>query len=130
MTNHTFSVHSIDHIVLAVNDVAATLAFYTEILGMEPREERPGKWALHFGTYKISLQDLDSIPDIAKGTLPGSGNFALLSDVSVDQWVTHLKVHNIPILAGPGTRIGATGPIKSIYFNDPDGNLVEVSNKI
>lgn len=52
----------LDHIVLCVADVAQTLAFYAETLGMEPREERPGKWSLHFGSNEISLQDAGSAP--------------------------------------------------------------------
>ena len=57
--------HSLDHIVLCVNDVAATRRFYENLLGMKSREERPGKWSLHFGAQKISLQDASSSPSIA-----------------------------------------------------------------
>jgi catechol-2,3-dioxygenase len=45
----------LDHIVLCVADVQRSIAFYTSLLGMQPREERPGKWSLHFGPNKISL---------------------------------------------------------------------------
>jgi len=31
---------------------------------------------------------------------------------------------------GPVTRLGAAGTLESVYFRDPDGNLVEVSNVI
>ena len=55
-----------DHIVLCVADVGRTISFYEASLGMEPREERPGKWSLHFGRNKISLQDARSAPDIAR----------------------------------------------------------------
>ena len=43
----------LDHIVLCVADVRRTIAFYEKALGMEPREERPGKGSLHFGSNKI-----------------------------------------------------------------------------
>ncbi len=121
-------VRAFDHIVLCVADVAATCRFYERVLGMTPREERPGKWSLHFGANKISLQDVRSVPAIARGTLPGSGNFCLLTDTPVASWVARLQAEGVVIIDGPGEREGATGPILSIYFNDPDGNLVEVSN--
>ena len=72
-------VRSLDHIVLCVKDVAATRAFYGRVLGMESREERPGKWSLHFGSNKISLQDAGTSQEIARDTAPGSGNFCLLT---------------------------------------------------
>lgn len=120
----------IDHIVLCVRDVVRTIAFYEKALGMQPREERPGKWSLHFGTNKISLQDAMSATDIAHHTVPGSGNFCLLTDVPVEELASVLRDIGIDILAGPAEREGATGKLLSIYFRDPDGNLVEVSNRL
>ena len=118
----------LDHIVLCVRDVEATRDFYADLLEMEPRQERPGKWALHFGSQKISLQDEATLPEIARGTTPGSGNFCLLAADSVDRLVERLHDREIEILAGPDQRVGAMGTIRSVYFRDPDGNLVEVSN--
>ena len=74
----------IDHVVLCVRDVEKARDFYSDLLGMEPREERPGKWALHFGSQKISLQDEANLPEIARGTIPGTANFCLLAEDSVD----------------------------------------------
>ena len=88
-------VRSLDHIVLCVADVAATCRFYERVLGMEPREERPGKWSLHFGDNKISLQDVDAAPGIAADTVPGSGNFCVLSDVPIADVVAHLAAQRV-----------------------------------
>lgn len=121
---------SLDHIVLAVADVERTCRFYEFVLGMEPRQERPGKWSLHFGPNKISLQDAVKSPSIAGDTVPGSGNFCVLTDTPMDRVVAHLKSEGVTIIDGPGERAGATGPILSVYFKDPDGNLVEVSNRM
>ena len=118
------------HIVLCVRDIGRTIAFYEKALGMQPREERPGKWSLHFGSNKISLQDATSAPDIARSTVPGSGNFCLLTDVPVEDLASMLRDLRIDIIAGPAERDGATGRLRSIYFRDPDGNLVEVSNRL
>ena len=120
-------VRSLDHIVLCVRDVERTCAFYRRVLGMEPREERPGKWSLHFGANKISLQDAEASPAIARDTVPGSGNFCLLTDAPIADVAAHLRAHAIDIIDS-GERQGATGAIVSVYFRDPDGNLVEVSN--
>ncbi|HJS12283.1 VOC family protein [Sphingopyxis sp.] len=124
-----FRVSGFDHIVLCVRDVAATREFYERVLGMVTREERPGKYSLQFGGNKISLQDAATSPSIARDTVPGSGNFCLLSDTPVAEWRRHLEAQGIAILDA-GLRDGATGTIDSLYFHDPDGNLVEVSNLI
>ncbi|AZO00142.1 biphenyl-2,3-diol 1,2-dioxygenase [Mesorhizobium sp. M9A.F.Ca.ET.002.03.1.2] len=123
-------VTAIDHIVLAVDDVERTCRFYERVLGMEPRQERPDKWSLHFGANKISLQDARAFPDIARNTVPGSGNFCVLTDTPIDEVVGRLSAEDIEIVAGPGERSGAVGAILSVYFKDPDGNLVEVSNQL
>lgn len=121
-------VDALDHIVLVVADVARTCDFYERVLGMTPVEHQPGKWALTFGANKISLQPVDDVPPIARGTTPGSGNFCVLTDVPMNEVVAHLAASGIEVVDGPGVRVGATGPILSVYFYDPDGNLVEVSN--
>lgn len=127
MTEFQISLTQLDHIVLCVADVDITRRFYEKVLGMQSREERPGKWSLHFGNHKISLQDASSAPDIAKDTIPGSGNFCILTADPIDRVVTHLEDHGVKILVGPAERDGAVGKILSVYFHDPDGNLVEVS---
>jgi catechol 2,3-dioxygenase-like lactoylglutathione lyase family enzyme len=123
-------VRALDHIVLCVRDVVATRQFYEQLLGMEAREERPGKWSLHFGVQKVSLQDAATAPRIARGTVPGSGNFCLLTDTPIAEVADALAGAGVEIVDGPSERAGATGPILSVYFRDPDGNLVEVSNPL
>ena len=121
---------ALDHIVLCVSDVAATCQFYERVLNMEPREERPGKWSLHFGANKISLQDDVASPAIASRTVRGSGNFCLLTETSLDEVLEHLEREGVEIVDGPAERAGAQGKILSVYFRDLDGNLVEVSNQL
>jgi catechol 2,3-dioxygenase-like lactoylglutathione lyase family enzyme len=120
-------VRALDHIVLVVADVGRTCAFYERTLGMQPVEHRPGQWALRFGAHKISLQTAGSVPPIARRTLPGSGNFCVLTDLPMEHVVEHLKREKVEIIEGPVLRIGAAGTLMSVYFYDPDGNLVEVS---
>ena len=33
----------------------------------------------------------------------------------------------MPVIAGPVEKVGALGPIRSVYCRDPDGNLVEIA---
>jgi catechol 2,3-dioxygenase-like lactoylglutathione lyase family enzyme len=123
-------VTALDHIVLCVRDVGVTLDFYARVLGMEAREERPGKWSLHFGECKISVQDAVASPSIARQTVPGSGNFCVLAAEPMDAVLDHLSHEDVAVIDGPAERAGATGRILSVYFEDPDGNLVEVSTPL
>lgn len=119
-----------DHVVLAVADVQATLDFYERTLGMTPVEHRPGSFALTFGPHKLSLQPADALPPIAAGTTPGSANFCVLTGEPIEDVAAHLERCGVEILDGPVDKVGATGPIRSVYFHDPDGNLVEVANQL
>jgi catechol 2,3-dioxygenase-like lactoylglutathione lyase family enzyme len=42
--------------------------------------------------------------------------------------IAHLDSCGVAIIEGPVAKTGATGPLRSVYFRDPDLNLVEVSN--
>jgi catechol 2,3-dioxygenase-like lactoylglutathione lyase family enzyme/ketosteroid isomerase-like protein len=119
-----------DHIVLCTTDVERTLEFYRSVLSMEPRQERLGKWSLHFGPHKISVQDARAVPEIARGTVPGSASFCVLTDTPIREVIAHLERERVLLVEGPVERAGATGRLLSVYFNDPDGNLVEVSNPL
>lgn len=120
-------IEGIDHVVLVVRDLDRSIAFYRDRLGLTPREERPGKWSLQAGGAKISLQTVEGRPEIAAQTTPGSANICFIGDVDVDALAASLKADGLQILTGPSTKDGATGPIWSIHFRDPDGNLVEVA---
>lgn len=122
----------VDHLVLTVNDIEATTQFYERVLGFE-REffrgpEGQPRHALKFGRQKINLQDrATQTPTKARVPTFGSGDFCLIAAVPLDQVIAHLRKENVAIEAGPIARRGAMGPIRSVYFRDPDGNLVEVS---
>jgi catechol 2,3-dioxygenase-like lactoylglutathione lyase family enzyme len=124
-------IRAIDHFVLVVLSIEATVEFYTRVLDLEARETASGRWALHFGNQKINLQQLHVSVD--KQTLHpsrGAGDFCLLTDTPIVEVVRHLEQQGVRIIAGPVQRAGATGAILSVYFYDPDENLVEVSNLI
>ncbi|MCB1343077.1 MAG: VOC family protein [Pseudooceanicola sp.] len=118
-----------DHIVLSCRDVAGMVRFYGAVLGCRTGEERPGKWAIWFGAHKISLQDEAAKPALAAGTLPGTGNFCVLSAWPVAEVARRLESAGVGIL-DRGEKSGAMGPIDSVYFHDPEGNLVEIANRL
>jgi catechol 2,3-dioxygenase-like lactoylglutathione lyase family enzyme len=119
----------IDHFVLTVADVEATCAFYQRVLGMAVVSFGNGRKALTFGQQKINLHThgREFEPKADRPT-PGSADFCLITDVPLAEVVAHLGAQGVTLVAGPVPRTGATGSIVSIYFRDPDGNLVEVAN--
>jgi catechol 2,3-dioxygenase-like lactoylglutathione lyase family enzyme len=124
-------IRAIDHFVLVVLSIETTVEFYTRVLGLEAREIAPGRWALHFGNQKINLQQLHlNVDKQTRHPNRGAGDFCLLTDTPIAEVVSHLEQQGVKIIAGPGQRTGATGSILSVYFHDPDENLVEVSNLI
>ena len=121
----------LDHLVLTVADIDRTRDFYERVLGMEPVVFGEGRHALAFGTQKINLHEAgrEFEPKAAAPT-PGSADLCFLTNASVSEVVKHLEANSVDIIEGPVRRTGATGPITSVYFRDPDGNLIEVSSRL
>lgn len=61
---------------------------------------------------------------------PGSADFCLLTRTPLATVADHLAAHGVRVILGPVRRTGALGPIESLYFHDPDENLVEVANLV
>jgi catechol 2,3-dioxygenase-like lactoylglutathione lyase family enzyme len=124
-------VEQVDHLVLTVRDIDATCAYYSSVLGMKVVEFAGGRKALSFGSQKINLHRCGSEfrPHAAKPT-PGSADICLLTSMSIDDVVHHLHEHRVEIIEGPVNRTGAAGEIVSVYLRDPDGNLLEIANRL
>ncbi len=118
-------IRHIDHIVLTVRDIERATRFYTEVLGMRSVSFAGGRKAVTFGQQKINFQTLGQETRNCAGI--GSGDLCLIADWSLERVISHLNDKDVPILEGPVEKSGATGPIQSVYVNDPDGNLVEIS---
>lgn len=129
------SVTALDHLVLTVTDIGKTVSYYTDVLGMQADVFHPTdgstRWALTFGSQKINLHPKGKEFD-PKAQVPtvGSGDLCFLSNTSLSDWIDHLHEHGIAIEEDPIDRTGATGPIRSIYIRDPDGNLLEIANHL
>ena len=122
---------SIDHLVLTVRDVDASIAFYTRVLGMRAETFGSDRRALHFGDQKINLHLATQIPDPnVRHPTPGSADLCFLTDVPLDEVVEHLQEQHVRVVTGPVIRTGANGPIRSVYVYDPDENLIEIANHV
>jgi catechol 2,3-dioxygenase-like lactoylglutathione lyase family enzyme len=117
-----------DHLVLTVRSLEATLDFYERALGFR-RELRPGApAALKFGRQKINVHEAErTFESKALRPTPGSADFCLIAAEPIEAVMAHLERVGVAIELGPVARHGAQGPMTSIYFRDPDENLVEVS---
>ena len=121
-------IERIDHLVLTVADITATVAFYTRVLGFEA-VEKDGRWSLHFGRQNMNLHQTDHTfePKAAKPT-PGSGDLCFIAAITLEQVQEHLRAAGVATEEGPVARTGAMGPMTSLYVRDPDGNLLEISS--
>lgn len=120
----------LDHLVLTVEDVGATLSFYQKVLGMEPVTFGDGRQALSFGNQKINLHPAGGkIDPTASRPAPGSADLCFLVDLPTEALQIHLDSLGIVPVLGPVRRTGATGPLVSVYVRDPDGNLVEIARQ-
>ena len=121
----------LDHLVLTVRDIAATCRFYERVLGMRSAEFAPGRWALHFGGAKLNLHAADRPVDPnVRHAMPGSADVCFITRAPVDEVLAELGAAGVPVILGPVRRIGARGPLLSVYFYDPDENLIEVASEI
>ena len=120
---------SIDHVVLTVADMEKTIQFYTGVLGFQLVTFHKDRKALTFGNQKINLHQKgkEFEPKADKPTC-GSADLCFISKTNLKDVLKELQEKHIEIIDGIVDRTGAMGKIRSIYFRDPDKNLIEVSN--
>lgn len=120
----------IDHVVLATRDLDCCLDFYTRVLGMRVERYGEGRIALRFGDHKFNVHPPGFDAGIkARTPTPGSLDLCFLADRPLDEVIAHLKASHVAIEEGPVKRTGARFTIRSVYVRDPDGNLIEISEK-
>ena len=119
---------SLDHLVLTVADVEATVAFFEQVLGLERIAFGDVRVALRFGAQKINLHQAarEYTPHALRPT-PGSADLCFVIDAGLEAIIARLKRCGVALEEGPVARTGALGPVESIYFRDPDGNLIELA---
>jgi catechol 2,3-dioxygenase-like lactoylglutathione lyase family enzyme len=122
---------ALDHIVLNVADVERSLNFYEHALGLGA--ERVEAWRRHevgFPSVRISpstLIDLVTAPRTETDGQENLAHFCLVTDsANLDEAIKSLAAVGVEVETGPATRWGARGAALSIYFRDPDHNLIEL----
>jgi len=120
----------LDHIVLTTARTGECIDFYTRVLGMKFERFGEGRMALKFGEQKINLHEKGKEFE-PKATLaaPGTLDVCFIASVRLEDVIARLAACNVPIIEGPVMKTGAQGPIRSVYVRDPDGNLVEISER-
>lgn len=120
---------AIDHLVLTVHDLDASVDFYTRVLGMREVVFGEGRCALAFGQQKLNLHPADApLSPHATHPVPGAIDLCLRMATPMPHILAELVAHGVAVEAGPVERTGAQGPLLSVYVRDPDGNLIELSN--
>ena len=122
-------VKAIDHFVLTVRDIDATCEFYARVVGAKRVDFAGGRVALQIGNQKINLhrKGNEFAPHAASPT-PGSADFCFVAAGKIAPIVEHVRHSGVEIILGPTPKTGAMGPITSIYFRDPDDNLIEIGS--
>ena len=118
----------LDHLVLTVASIAETCRFYETVLEMKPVTFGAGRTALHFGRQKINLHEAGrEFEPRAARAVPGSGDLCFITTAPIAAALKHLAACGVMIEEGPVPRTGALGEMTSVYFRDPDDNLIEVA---
>jgi catechol 2,3-dioxygenase-like lactoylglutathione lyase family enzyme len=125
-----FEIDGLDHFVMPVSDVAAAAAWYERVLGMRVAVFKGDRVALHFGDTKINLHPAGRFEHVlrAPNHLAGTSDFCLTTRTPIEAVKAAIEAAGVEIVDGPVLRDGARGRMTSIYFRDPDGNLVEIAN--
>jgi glyoxylase I family protein len=137
MTVPPFALRGIDHVVLRIRDLAASLHFYCDVLGckVDKRQEGIGLIQVRAGASLIDLVPLGGMLGQRGGAGPGRearnlDHFALqVTPFDEDKIRAHLGAHGVEIVES-GQRYGAEGTGPSVYVLDPDGNTVELKGPV
>lgn len=123
------NIDHLDHLVLTVQNIEATCAFYTRVLGMRVVTFGGGRKALQFGSQKINLHEVgrEFEPKAFRPT-PGSGDLCFITRTPISEVIDLIRLFGIEIEDGPVQRTGARGYMVSVYIRDPDKNLIEIAN--
>ena len=121
----------LDHLVITTSNIDALVDFYTNYLNMKVETFDKHRVCLRFGQSKINLHTLDVDVDY-KATNPSAGgvDICLIVEESISSVKSELEQKGLSLVSEIVERTGAVSRLKSIYLKDPDGNLIELSNRV
>jgi len=123
-----FIIDSLDHLVLTVASIDASVDFYTEVLGME-LVTVDGRKAVTFNEQMIELQQRGhEVSPKASHPTCGASDLCFITSTPLDDVIVQLNEQKVRLEEGPAERNGAMGKMRSIYIRDPDKNLIEIAN--
>jgi catechol 2,3-dioxygenase-like lactoylglutathione lyase family enzyme len=121
-------VASLDHIILKVNDLKASISFYTEVMGFS-LQGTDGPFTVLRGGPEFQLQ-------LAPWGTPGFEHYAFcVSKREFEEIFERVKAGGIAfgptfdtvgLNTSPGEESGARGMAPTLYFNDPNQHLIEI----
>ena len=126
----------LDHVVLTARDVQVTVDFYAHVLGMRVDIHEDPTHTFHyaemyFGNQKINVHQAGhEFEPKALHPAPGTADWCFVTTASPEEVMQRLQAADVPILEGPVPRTGARGQMTSIYFRDPDQNLLEIAHYV
>jgi glyoxylase I family protein len=108
---------AVHHVSVMVPDVDEALRFYTEVLGLTQRDDRPelgigGAW-LDAGAQQLHLVQGEAPPGMGQ-------HFALLID-DLDETITELRRRGVDV-----SDPRPVGTSRQAFVSDPSGNLIEL----
>ena len=118
----------IDHLILRVNDLAASIDFYVEVLGFQPAGQD--------GPFTVLRVDPSFVLQLAPYGTGGNEHYAYaLGAQEFADAFARIKARGIPYgprfdavgsNTGPGVESGARGDGATLYLFDPNQHLVEI----
>jgi catechol 2,3-dioxygenase-like lactoylglutathione lyase family enzyme len=120
-----------DHTNFRVKDLAASLGFYRDVLGLEPfgleeyhRGERP---IVSLRVTEDFILHLTPKPEFERGSTGGYDHLALVvEDAEPDELAEHLRKTGVEVEQQFDSITGARGEGPALYFRDPDGYRIEL----
>ncbi len=124
------SIRAIDYTVIFVRDMAAMRRFYEDVLAFPLSRELSPNW-IEYGLGSNTLALARPSRTAADAPIPaGSASLQLAFRVSVaevDQCANELARHGVALLSPPTNQSFGH---RTLFFRDPDGNLLEVYAEI
>jgi glyoxylase I family protein len=120
--------NGIDHVVIKVTDVARTIEFYKDVLGLRVERifDRIGLYQVRCGASLIDLVQAKPGETLPEPKLRGIEHLCLSIEADLDEVISNLEQSGAPVFMGPMEVYGAKGFGTSVYIRDPDGYEIEL----